>query len=516
MVAIKNSPLIMGMAGAKGCCVAYFRPKKFSKLCLMFCLYLFAANTALASDHWFFDPRTEARLSLTDNALLTESGRVSDAVLNLSPGLNVRYEGKRITAAADYALDYFYFLSDNTTDTRQNLFGTLDAEVIEDHLTIVARASLREQFLDQRGSISSNFANQSDNRRLLQNYTGTAILKGGVRDFADWRITYRYGISRTPADNLEDETLTVNFSDTNSQEISAALGSGDRFNSFSWRIFANSSKVTRSLTVSDEVDVNDFWTERAGAELKYKFNRFFQLIGEVGVSDNGFQSAELSEDGFTWQAGFRWTPGRKLDITATAGKDGRRETYSAQVLYLLTSRLDFNGTYQDVLTANTIVTNDSLQSFNFDEDNGITNGQRLPIDETNPIFTFSDTDFRRRTTRGTLTLRQKRTQFFLSGNYELRTFDDASGTAQSWGVSSGFERRITTRSQISGDISFRRSRFEGETRIDNNIRASLDWTVTLSRYFKAAIGFSHSERQSNEPGADLEENSMTFYLRGTF
>ncbi|MBL4791023.1 MAG: hypothetical protein JKY60_18905, partial [Kordiimonadaceae bacterium] len=212
--------------------MAYFRPKIYTTLCLMFALFFVTANAAFAADHWFFDPRAEARLSFTDNALLTESGRVSDIVLNLSPGLNVRYEARRVTVAADYALDHFYFLSDNTTDTRQNLFGTLDAEVIEDHLTIIARASLREQFIDQRGSISSNFANRSNNRRLLQNYTGTAILTGGLRDFADWRITYRYGISRTPADNLADETLTVNFSDTNSQEFVASLGSGARFNSF--------------------------------------------------------------------------------------------------------------------------------------------------------------------------------------------------------------------------------------------------------------------------------------------
>lgn len=488
--------------------MAVIRPLNFRiMLVTTCCLY---STSAFGQQHFWIDPRAEARVTLTDNALLTLTDRVQDAVLNPSAGLNMRWEGRRLRAGVDYALDYYYFLSDNTSDTRHNMFGTLDAEVIEDHLSISSRASIRQQYLDQRGAISNNSANRTDNRRTIQNYTSTAILKGGLRDIADWRFTYRFGLTKTPADNLDDETLTVNFSDDESHEFVASIGSGDRFNNFEWRLFAESSRIYRSL------DVNNFRNEQAGAEAKFKFNRFFQLIGDVSYSSNDFQSNELSEEGFGWNAGFRWTPGRKLDLTALYGRIGQRETWYANFQYFFNVRLDFTGSYQDILSANSIVTNDSLQDFGFDENLGISNASGLPIDETDPIFTLSDVDFRRRTARGTFSLRQKRTRFSLTGNHEWRTFDDESGTARSWGVTFRFDRNITQRETLSGRIGYRQSRFEDETRLDRYIEASLDYTVTLSRYFKAAVGYAHSERQSNEPGQDLEENAITFYLRGTF
>ena len=490
--------------------LAYFQPHILSKILVWPLLAASWSATVAAADHLWLDARGEVRLSLTDNALLTLKDRVQDVVLNVSPGFNARWESKRVRAGVDYAFDYLYFLSDGSEDYRHSGFVSIDAEVIEDHFSVNGRASLRQQFLDQRGSISNSFANRTSNRRLIQNYTGSAILKGGLRDIADWRLTYRYGLTRTPADNLADLTLPVNFSDTNSSEIVASLGSGNRFNNFEWRIFADSSRITRSL------EVNDFRNEHVGAEITYKFNRFFQVIGSAGYSRNDFQTAVLSEDGTTWEAGIRWTPGSKLDLTVMTGREGLRETWYATLQYFFSPRFEFNGNYQDTLSANTIVTNDSLQGFTFDENAGISNASGLPIDETDPIFTFSDIDFRRRNARAGFTVRQKRTTLYLRANMEWRTFDDGTGTAKSWGLNSGFDRKITSRSAIEGSVAYRQSRFEGQVRVDNYFEANLDWTTTLSRYFKAAVGLSHSERQSNEAGADLEENTLTFYLRGTF
>lgn len=489
--------------------MADFRPHIIKKICAALALWG-TAGSAVMAQHIWLDPRVEGRLTVTDNSLLTLKDRKSDIVFNVSTGLNMRIEGARTRGAVDFGLDYLYFGSDGGEEWRQNLFGTIDSEVWKDHLTLGARASLQQQFLDQRGGLSSNFANRTSNRRLLQTYTSSAILKGGIRELADWRVSYRFGISRTPADNLDDETISVNFSDTTSHEIVASLGSGERFNNFSWRFFANSSRVTRSL------NVNNFRKESAGGEITYKFNRFIALTGSVNMSSNDFQSAILSEDGFGWEAGFRWTPGRKLDVAVRTGREGNRETWYASVQHFFSARLDFRGTYQDIITANALVTNDNIQNFQFDADKGLVDSQGLPIDESNPRFSYSDTDFRRQVAQGTLTWRHRRTDVYTNGTMEWRTFDDGSGTARTWGVSSGFRHRINKNTTLSGATSYRRSRFQNVTRTDNIIDASLEWSKTLSRYFRAVIGYKHSERQSSEPGADLEENSLTFYLRGTF
>ncbi len=471
----------------------------------------------VSAQHIYIDPRAEVRLSATDNANLTETAKVGDAVLNSAIGLNARIDGNRVNLAVDYSLDHFLFLTDGGSDYRQNLFGTLDAEVWEDHFTVNGRASLRQQFLDQASSLSGSSANRTANRRLVQAYTGTGIFRTGLRDFADARVTYRVGIARSPADNLLDDTLPVNFSDSTSHELSASIDSGDRFRLFQWRLFGDSSRVIRSL------DVNNFRREKAGGEFTVKFNRFFQVTGNLNVSSNDLQSDVLSEEGFGWEAGFRWTPGRKLDLSVSYGREGAREIWYASLQHFFTIRFDFTGSYTDTISANAIVSNNTLNSLRFNGQQGIEDGTGLPIDETDPNFSFSDTDFRRRAAVGTFTLRQKRTTSYLTGNAEWRTFDDGTGTGRSWGVSMGTDHKINQKSSISARLSFRQSLFDNgvvvdtlTSRIDNFIVGNLSWTKTVSKYLHVAVSYDHSQRFSNVAGQGLEENVLTFYLRGTF
>lgn len=493
-----------------------FRLRALSRIALTLPIF-FGLSHVVSAQHIYIDPRAEVRISATDNANLTETDKVRDGVLNSAIGFNARIDGNRANLAVDYSLDHFLFLTDGGSDYRQNLFGTLDAEVWEDHFTVNGRASLRQQFLDQASSLSGSSANQTANRRLVQEYTGTGIFRAGLREFADARLTYRVGLTRSPADNLLDETLPVNFSDSTSHEFSASIDSGDRFRLFQWRLFGDSTRVIRSL------DVNDFRRERAGGEVTVKFNRFFQLTGNLNVSSNDLQSDVLSEDGFGWEAGFRWTPGRKLDLSVSYGREGAREIWYASLQHFFSIRFDFTGSYTDTISANAIVSNNNLNSLRFNGEQGIENGAGLPIDETDPNFSFSDTDFRRRAAVGTFTLRQRRTTSYLTGNAEWRTFDDGTGTGRSWGVSMGTDHEINEKTSISARLSFRQSLFDNgvvvdtlTSRIDNFIVGNLSWTKTVSKYLRIALSYDHSQRFSNVDGQDLEENVLTFYLRGTF
>ncbi|TNE60686.1 MAG: TIGR03016 family PEP-CTERM system-associated outer membrane protein [Alphaproteobacteria bacterium] len=472
---------------------------------------LFGGAGVAHAQHIWIEPRAEAKISYTDNSTLVDTDRIADTVLDVSPGLNMRIEGAHVKGAVDYAYDYLYFLSDGTTDDRHSLFGLVDAEVWEDHLTLSGRASMRETFIDRGAAQSQSPANRSANRRLVQNYTGTATLKGGLRDFADWRANYRYGLTLTPADNLDDETLTSYFSDSRTQEISVTIGSGKRFNNLEWTLYGVRNTVTRNL------DVNDYLSESASAELWYKFNRRFAVVGSIGLSRNSFENSAMANDGgLTWEAGFRWTPGRKLDLSVRRGEDGPRKTWNVRLQHFFSTHLDLSATYTDTLSANSLVLNGSLQGYQFDENGGIVDQDGVPVDESTLNFSLSDVDFRRRFANTVLTWRHRRNEVFVSANNEWRTYDNDTGTAKTWGVSSGFRHKITAQSKLSGTISYRRSRFEDSVRVDSYIVGGLDWSKTLSRYFKTSLAFEHNKRMSSEAGQDLLENTLTWYLRGTF
>lgn len=467
-------------------------------------------STPAWAQHIWFDPRFDLKLAATDNSTLTESDRQADLVLNVAPGLNTRIEGRRTKAAVDYSYDYLRFFSDGGTENRHNLFGTLDSEVWEEHLTVNGRASLRQVFLDRGGSLSNSVANRSTNRRLVQSYTGSAILKGTVRNYADWRVSYRYGLTLSPADNLDDETITNNFSDTQTHELRASIGSGFRFNNFEWRVSGSTVKTLRSL------DVNEYKVDTLTGNLTLKFNRHISLLGSFGYTRNGFQSEALAADGKTWDVGLRLVPGQKVDLTIRRGQRDKSTIWEGRLQYLFSARLDLSAYYTDRLTSNAVVLNDNLQSFSFDDQQGITDTQGLPIDESDPSFSLTDVDFRRRSANAVLTWRHRRAQLYINGNMEWRTFDDSSGTASSWGISTGFKRTINKNTELSGTISYRRSRFEDKVRVDDYFVGSLDWSRRISKNYQFTMSYSHSQRQSNEQGADLMENALTLYLRGTF
>ncbi|MCJ9430368.1 TIGR03016 family PEP-CTERM system-associated outer membrane protein [Kordiimonas marina] len=474
-----------------------------------------AAGLALSShaawaQHIWVEPRAEAKLALTDNATLVDTGRISDAVLDISPGINMRIEGRKTKGAIDYSYDYLYFMSDKSTDQRHHLFGLIDAEVWEDHLTVNGRASVQEMFIDRGAGLSNTIANRSANRRTVQNYTTDAILKGGFRDFADWRLSYRFGLMLSPADNLNDPTLTAHFSDSETHEFVGSIGSGDRFNNLEWTISANRSTVIRSLAVAN------YLNESVKGEFWYKFNRHFAIVGSLGYTKNNFQTSALAANGRAWEVGARWTPGQKLDLTVRRGKEGKRSTWYVRLQHFFSARINVTATYTDTLSAMSLVMNDSLQGYKFDQSGGIVDPSGITVDNSTPNFSLSDVDFRRRFANVVLTWQKRRSQIYFSANNEWRTYDNATGTAKTWGISGGLKHNIDENSKLSGTLSYRRSRFENSVRVDNYIVGGLDWSRTLSRYFKLSVSVNHSERLSNTAGGNLRENTLTMYLRGTY
>ena len=457
-----------------------------------------------------FEPRGEATLTLTDNANLTQGDRVGDAVLGVSPGLNFRRRGPYSEVSLDYTYNYLTFLDSGFSDERHNLFGLADIELIRNHMNLEVRASLQETFLDRTQGLSGSIGNATSNRRLVQTYSGEWTFEGDVRDWIDVNSRYRFAVQLSPADDLTDETLTTNFSDTTSHDFFHSLSTGDRFNRFYAAGSISVRRVIRSL------DVNNFRDDQALFELGYRFSDRFRIDGGIGYTINDLQFVQNREDGFTWIAGFTWRPSRRTSVTADYGKEGGREITAVNLTFQPTRRTVFTARYQDQVQANSFELIDGVANLRFDEDFGILTASGLPASSGNPAFTLNDVDFRQKVASATLQWNHRRDSYFINGTYEERTFDDGTGRSVTWGVSQGLRHQINPRSEINLNSSFRRNEFEDGVRVDDNWRASVEYRNTFSRFFIGAITYSYSYRDSTEPGGDLLENALTFYLRATF
>ncbi len=479
---------------------------------VVFCLTgIFSFSSPAYTQSLQIDPRLDMQATYTDNVTLLETGGTSDYVLSASPGLNIRGKSARIEASVDYWFEQLWFGRSGETDRRHYLYGLLDAEIWKDHLTMTARAGVSPTFLDRQQSLSGSSANISTNRRTVQNYAVAGKYSGRISNFANMSASYEFGLSLSPADNLNDETLPLNFSDSETQRFRANIGSGKRFRHFEWAVSAMSHRVSRSL------DVNNFRSDVYLAEAWYKLNRKLSFVGAVGETRNDFVTDALGQQGFKWDVGMQYVPSLAADFLVRYGKEGQRETWNFKASTLFNRRTELKVSYIDILSATALNSNDALNAYTLDTRLGIVDGNGLPVDVTDPSFSLSDTDFRSKTWKVFLKWLHKRDTVYFSGSRELRTFDDLTrGDSLSWNIAAGWDHKINPRSDIGFNASFRRSSFEGQTRKDDYILASLEYKTNLYRNVIAALSLNHSERFSNVEGGDLAENAISLYIRSTF
>lgn len=457
-----------------------------------------------------FEPRAEASASFTDNVTLTDTNRQSDIVLGVSPGISIRRQGPRLTASLDYSVDLLYFINSDETDDRQNLFGLINLEVIEDHLQFEGRASLRETFVDRSGGLSGSIANLSSNRQLVQTYTGTSTYQTRLANWADINTRYTFTAQFSSADDLDDTTQTINFSDTQSHDFVHEVSTGERFGRLNIRAQLAARRVFRSL------DVNNFRDDTAFLEVGYRVKRNFNIRASAGYAENNLVFFNNQEDGLLWNAGFTWNPSRRSALSVDLGREGNRSTANINFNFQPTRRITVTGRYLDQIQAVTFELAQGVQSLEFDEDFGVVTQGGLPASSINPTFTLSDVDFRQKIFSITAQWRNRRNRYFINASSEERRFDDGSGTSETWGVSQGLVHQINPRDEISVSSSFRRNIFETGDRVDDFYRATIEYKSVLSRFFIGAVTYNFSYRNSNVQTADLLENSLTLYLRVAF
>ncbi|WP_374763780.1 TIGR03016 family PEP-CTERM system-associated outer membrane protein [Yunchengibacter salinarum] len=449
----------------------------------------------------------------TDNVSIEPDGqglRERDFVLTVEPGLRFTTDRPRLSASVDYSAEYLRFLDAGVDDVRHRLFGVLNAEPIKRRLFLRGRASVQQTFLNQRDSLSGNSANISDNRRLVQNYSGTARVRGRLTNLMDWTASYRFGATLSPADNLDDDTITQRFSDTFSNQASLRLESGERFGHLGFALDGQFEKVYRSL------DVTDFRRSRAVGEVSLELSRMVKLFAVAGVSDNNLDRTTLSEDGFAWEGGVRLTPGRKLSLELFRGAEGDRTTWRGNLRYTLSSRLTLNGEVSDGVASNTGVILDRLDGLSSNLSDGVLGTDGEPVRNSQPNFTLSDVDFRRRTINGSLTWRDRRNRVSLSADTERRTFDNETGTAKSWGVGARYSRELDRQTRFSASGNYRRNAFEGSDRVDETLLASLSLEKRVYENIRMSLSYDFSQRFSNTPGGDLLENAVRFQMTALF
>ena len=453
-------------------------------------LAIFFFGPSMAGD-WSIVPRIDVKEYYSDNISLAQAGQERhDFVTSVAPALSIRGLGARVTGNLDYRYQTVdYARNTQARSTNHQLVADGTAELLKDQIFLDASATHRQENVDSTGRITADNIAASGNRT---NVTTMSISPYHRHRFGRWAE----GESRYTYDQLSSDGAS---SDSSSNGVSLSLNSGSRFNKMPWNVQYSNRKVDRRDGGSD----SQF--RRIEGELRYKFNRAFGVLGNVGHDKNEFASSQSSTGGVRWRLGGTWDPSPRTSLEAGYGKQFSGSNYFLDFSHA-SRRSIWSASFSEAVSdsrsaqlARQVVP--LTDAFGQPLDPG---GELTDINSDTNAATINDETVVSTSFAASYSLQGKRTNYNL-GVFHAETVFQASGDQESVfggnaSVSHKMSRRTTAR--LRGNLRHRESLGNSES---TNYRMSLSLT---HKVFENVSGTLAS--------AEYDETRLSLALRVRF
>lgn len=484
---------------------------------------------------WRFEPRVSASATYSDNVNQSATNTEDGVSLSVTPSFSLRSEGsRRVQAVLQYGLTAVTrFGGNEDDDLYHNLNAAGKAELIEDFLYIDGNANISQQLISLLGS-PADATNNGANRTTVGTYSISPNIRKRLGTFAEAQA--RYTASGAIFQNQA-------AADSSSNAFTASLGSGTQFNDLSWGL-AYSIRKTQNSDAANPAYNRDTTLESASAQMGYALSRKFRVFGTVGKDWNDYLSS-TGTSGSSYSVGFGWSPNRRAGVEASAGERYFGRTYSLAG-HFLTRRSNWNVRYsEDVsdISQQFLEQNSRLYfkcntfpDFRPAEDlsqtppagctppaslgywtafyRGLGVPDQLLIDSGLPVASTNGIFIVKSFTAG-VSWDLGRLGLSLSA-YDTKRLDQFLSDAQDHvqGVIGAASYRVTPLITANTSLSFIRTSVDaalngGSSREDDLVTLSLGVDRRFTKDLNGALTFRHTQRDSNDPNADFDENSLT-------
>ena len=289
---------------------------------LMTALMASSLCQSAAAVDWNFTPTLNSSATFTDNVKQSANNRESGLILSVTPGFTLVSEGsRRVQATVGYGVSgVARFGGDSSTDVNHNLNATGKAELVEDFLFLDGTARISQELISLLGSPADANTNSS-NRATVGTYSFSPYIQKRLGTFATTQVRY------THSGALFGDNAGSNIS---ANALTATLGSGTRFNDINWSLNYSLREADYARNGATSASGSTF--ESTSATLGYALTRKFRVFGTVGRDSNDFINASQSNGNF-YTAGFGWSPSRRTTLDASAGKRFLGNTYSLSLFH---------------------------------------------------------------------------------------------------------------------------------------------------------------------------------------
>ena len=263
-----------------------------------------AAGIALRRS-WEITPYVSLTQTFTDNVLLNDSNKVSDLILILAPGIQIRADSVRLKGSLNYSRRENFYTNDNGRDTGQNSLdarGTLEA--IEDRLFLDVSGTISQQAISAFGTQSTSTTTVNPNQTETLNLQISPYLKGMVSDYATYEARYRSNTTETKA-GLS--------SDYHNQDWSLNLRSAMPVFGVDWSLLGQMSSADFGTGSPRE-------SETFRGEFSYRLSTQLKLRAALGVEANNYLTSE-SQSYSSNNIGIDWALSERSKISITKGSE---------------------------------------------------------------------------------------------------------------------------------------------------------------------------------------------------
>lgn len=503
------------------------RPNSHS---LFFVVMSVAAMPPALAQGWTIAPTLTIAEIYTDNVTLAAEGsEEDDLVTEITPGVHVYRDGRRVDVNINYRVQGLLYADDSDrNETYHQLAAGADAELVDEHLFLETQASISQQVTSPGQGISFDNINATGNRTDQYVLSVSPYYRQEFAGLINAQARYTYSGVRYedgPAES-DSNAVDVNFSN------------GRRFGRLTWGVAYHNNELDRD-------DADDVQYERASGEVAYRLTDRFSVMVRGGYENNDIPTAlaRRVEDGTYWAGGFSWRPNARTELEALHGD----RSSSAALTWGPSTRSSFNISWRDREvglnpgevwsgSARWRSRHASIQASYF-EDTTTTQQQivttRYLNIETNqivvnpapgepvvalpePILELTDEVYERR--RGSVSFGWAggKSNAILSLYHERREFLESLDDETARGVSALWDWRLMPRSHLVLDGRWQQSEFRGRDDEDEDWYAQLALRRQIRRQADASLAYSHTSRDSAAAGREYKENRVTLRVNIQF
>lgn len=251
---------------------------------------------------WAIKPRISLTETFTDNVNVNRvnSGKQSDLITELTPGISIEARTARLKAYFDYSLrnQLYTRQSDyNQSQNALNTFGTLEA--VDNWLFLDFNGLIAQQAISAFGAQSPSNSTINSNSTETATYRLSPYIRGQLLGVAEYLL--RYNLSTTRSDSSV-------VSDINISEWVGQLRGSTPFQNLKWTIDGSQQATDYSRGRDTDAD-------RLRGMLTYALLPQFKVSLSGGREANNYVSLN-QESHNTHGYGFDWNPTERTQISA--------------------------------------------------------------------------------------------------------------------------------------------------------------------------------------------------------